>query len=566
MSSTAGPRRHLRQDLALRLSSTRDAFRNPSLGRLLLVWGVWVTTDWALLITVSVMALQLGGPAAVGLVGVVRVLPTALLTGPASILTDRWSRGRLLAAAMLGWAGIAGLLAWFAAVAAPLGAVLAVLAVGSMLASVVKPTLQAMMPTLVDSPGQLITANSAYATIEALGTVLGPALCTTLLATLGAPAVFVVLAGLFLAATIAGGSIRTAHQPARRAVDPARRDWLAPLRGFAVLGQPGTRVAVGLFFGQTTMRGLVNVFVVLVATDALGGGDSLVAGLFLAMGVGGLVGAVLGLALGGRPHAAPWLALGVCLWGLPVLALGVWTTPTVAYLSLAVIGVGNAVLDVFGFSLLNRLFPDHLAGRAWGALHTGAAATVALGSVAAPILVAALGLSGAMVLVGALLALAPWLVWPRLRRVDQLVQGRAEEVTLLRQVAIFRPLSLIAVERLARAVRPLEVEDGRVLVHQGEPAQEFYVVTDGEVSVHQDGREIARLGPLDSFGEIGLLQGTPRTATVRAERPSRLLTLDSEAFVAAVTGHRDTDAVAQDRVAGYLARDRDRRDGSGRDH
>ena len=560
MSPATSSGRRLGRDLGVRLSSTRQAFGNPNLGRLLLVWGIWVTADWALLITVSVMALELGGPAAVGLVGVVRVLPSALLTGPASILADRWSRGRLLAAATIGWAAIAGLLAWFALVEAPLGGVLVALAAGSMLASVLRPTMQAMIPTLVDSPSQLITANSAWATIEALGTVLGPALCAVLLTTLGAPGIFVLLAGLFLVAAVAGGSIRTAHQPARRAAGPDRRDWLAPLRGFAVLSRPGARVVVGLFFGQTTMRGLLNVFVVLVATTLLGGGESLVGSLFLAMGVGGLAGALLGLALGGRPHAARWVALGVCLWGLPVLVMGLWTTPPVAHLCLATIGVGNALLDVFGYSLLNRLFPDHLAGRAWGAFHTGSAAVVAVGSAAAPILVAGLGLTWAMVLVGLLLAVAPLLTWPGLRRVDGMVEGRAEDVATLRQVAIFEPLSLIAVERLARAARQLEFESGRVLIEQGEPARDFYVLTAGEVSVHQDGREIGRLGPLESFGEVGLLQGGPRTATVRAEGAGRLLALDSESFVAAVTGHRGTDTVAQDRVARYLDRDRNRRD------
>ena len=63
----SGPR--LRRDLGIRLVSIREALRNPSLGRLLLVWGVWVTTDWMLLITVSLLALDLNGPAAVGLIG-----------------------------------------------------------------------------------------------------------------------------------------------------------------------------------------------------------------------------------------------------------------------------------------------------------------------------------------------------------------------------------------------------------------------------------------------------------------------------------------------------------------
>ncbi len=85
-----------------------SALRNRDLVLLLVTWGVWVTTDWALLVTVSLVALDLDGPTAVGLVGAVRVLPAAVLTSPLSVLTDRWSRARLLAVVYAGWALLAG--------------------------------------------------------------------------------------------------------------------------------------------------------------------------------------------------------------------------------------------------------------------------------------------------------------------------------------------------------------------------------------------------------------------------------------------------------------------------
>lgn len=331
-------------DLRTRLASTREALANRNLARLLFAWGVWVTTDWALLITISMLALERSGPAAVGLVGALRVLPTALLTSPLSVLTDRWSRGRLLAMAYAGWAGLAALLVWSAVTEAPLGVLLVIIGVGSALAAVVRPTLQAIMPTLVGTPSQLITANSAYSTIEALGTVLGPGLCAALLAGMGPPGVFAVLAVLFAAAAVVGLSIRTPYQPAQQSAVSSWQAWLAPLRGFAVLAGRGTRLMVTLFFAQTTMRGLLNVFVVLVATSIPGASEALAGSLFAAVGVGGLVGAVAGAALGGSRRGAWWIAVGLCLWGVPVALIGLWTDPTVAWLALAVVGLGNALL------------------------------------------------------------------------------------------------------------------------------------------------------------------------------------------------------------------------------
>ena len=329
-------------DLGLKLSSAREALRNRDLALLLVVWGVWVTTDWALLITVSLVALDLDGPAAVGLVGAVRVLPAAVLTGPLSVLTDRWSRGRLLAVVYAGWALLAALLAWCAASDASFGLLLVVVGVGSALAAVVRPTLQAMVPTLVATPSQLISANSAYATIEGLGTVLGPALCAATLAVIDPAGVFLVVAALFAVAALAAGAIRTPYQPAVQEVATGGRDWLAPFRGFAVLSGRDVGLMSALVLAQTTMRGLLNVFVVLAAASLSVDSEALTGSVFVAMGIGGLVGAVVGAGLAGSRQSTRWLALGVTLWGLPVVVVGLWTGPSTILAMLALVGLGNA--------------------------------------------------------------------------------------------------------------------------------------------------------------------------------------------------------------------------------
>jgi MFS family permease len=540
-----------------RVRSTRQALHNRDLSRLLLVWGVWMTADWALLITVSLLALEASGPAAVGLVGAFRVLPAALLSAPASVLTDRWSRSRLLCLVNVGWCVVAALLVWCAVADVGLVSLLALVAVGSALSAAVKPTLQAMMPTLVTSPANLIAANAAFATIEALGTVVGPGLCAALLQVAGPPGVLAVLSALFGLAAVVAASISTPFVPVRQPRGTTRHAWLAPFLGFRVLARPGLRLAIGLFLGQTTMRGLLNVFVVLVATSMVGGSEALAGSLFIAMGVGGLIGAVAAMGLGPR-RGTRWIALGICLWGLPVVVIGAWPSAALAAVALAVLGLGNALLDVSGYTLVNRLVPDHLAGRAWGAFNALAAAVIALGSLLAPPLVAALGLGWAMVLTGLVLALSPVVTWPWLSRLDGLASGRTEDVELLRRVPLLAAMSLVGLERLAQNARTEEAPPGQVVVRQGDAAREYYVVADGEAAVTRDGEEVRRLGPADAFGEIALLEPGPRTATVTAVTPTRLLVLDRDGFVSAVTGHRPTDDLARERVASLHSQDEQR--------
>jgi CRP-like cAMP-binding protein len=71
---------------------------------------------------------------------------------------------------------------------------------------------------------------------------------------------------------------------------------------------------------------------------------------------------------------------------------------------------------------------------------------------------------------------------------------------------------------------------------------------------------VRRLGPGDSFGEVALLRSVPRTATVVTTAPSTLLCLRRDVFVATVTGHRPTEATAEESVADLLAADAHRGD------
>ncbi|MEA2448717.1 MAG: family transcriptional regulator, cyclic receptor protein [Thermoleophilaceae bacterium] len=80
-------------------------------------------------------------------------------------------------------------------------------------------------------------------------------------------------------------------------------------------------------------------------------------------------------------------------------------------------------------------------------------------------------------------------------------------------------------DKFAVWVGELKVDAGRHLAEQGDYAYELYVIEEGEAEVQQDGETIAKLGPGEFFGEMGVLERAPRNATVIATAPMRLFTL-----------------------------------------
>lgn len=94
----------------------------------------------------------------------------------------------------------------------------------------------------------------------------------------------------------------------------------------------------------------------------------------------------------------------------------------------------------------------------------------------------------------------------------------------------FADLSRGELIELAKATEDMEVEEGKVLTHEGRTGSEFFVIIDGDVAVTKDGSEIRRLGPGEFFGEIALIEDRPRTATVTALTPLRFFVLTRQAF------------------------------------
>ncbi len=531
-----------------------DAFRNGDLRRLQLASVTWASGEAAYLVGLLVVAYQAGGTTSVALLAVIRALPSVVLAPLLAAAANRLPPATQLRL-VLGVRVATMTLATVFLVAGGDPTLVFVLAgIDAVAAAVLRPIRGALVPALARSPEELVATNVATSTGESLAALLGPAIAAVLLIVSG-PVVCVVAgtAGLMIATASAlrldagpvGHVVAHTHRRSTRLRVPDSLSQLARLEH--------ARVIVALFVCQRFVRGMLTVLVVSTAIELLGMGDAGVGLLGSAVGLGGLVGGFLALGLVSRARLAPWFAAGVALWGAGILLPGLVPVPFAAVLLLATAGVGKVVLDVSGFSLLQRTVPAEVRGPVLGLLEGLVTAALALGALAASWLVAVVGPGGALLVAGGLPIAAAAMAWFPLRGADVAAVMPDRELRLLRLVPLFRPLRLNSLELLARGMEWTRVPPGREVVRQAELGDRFYVVESGRLEVLVDGLAVRRLEPGASFGEIALLHARPRTATVRAVDDAVLAAIDGEAFLAAISGHHESAAAAEAQAAERLA-------------
>ena len=514
--------------------------------------GAWVT-DWAFMVALGILAFRLGGAVGVGVAGLAKMLPAAIVSPLSAFLGDRYRRNVVLIWAQVVLA-VALVGSWFVVVMHwPQAALYALAGVIGISMTLFRVTVTALLPWLARSAEELVSSNVVAATIEGLGTLIGPLVGGAVAASVSPQAVFLgagVLAFLGLAVVVRirpeGQELRTAGRTRTSAAREIRE-------GFRELrDNHDARVLVLSFYGQAFVRGALNVFIVVGALGQLHMGASGVGLLTAAVGAGSLAGSVAGLSLVGRRLGAPF-AVGLLLWGLPIAALGVWAGPSLALVALVIVGVGNALVDVAGFTLLQRLVPDARLSRVIGIMMGGAMAAIGIGSVVTPGLISWLGLGGAMAGVGLALVSVSIAVLPRLRRIDRATRVAPPETALLRSVPMFAPLSVAATEYLASSMQQEDVPAGTRVIEEGDAGDCFYLVAEGWFDVVKAGRHVARLGPGSHFGEIALVRDVPRTASVTAATDGRVYTIDRRSFIAALSGHAASTTSANESIEQRLA-------------
>ena len=490
---------------------------------------------WGMRVAILVFAYERGGVEEASLVAVVIEVPAAVVAPMASVIGDEIRRDRAL---------LAGYVAQAAALAGTPGAIYAdapvtvaygVTAVAAGCMTLTRPVQSALFPVLANSPDQLVAANVVAGSISAAMAFVGPVTSGVLLGLGGAELALAVYGGLLLISALLVVRLKP-HPPQARIGGHPLHEAAAGFR--AVAGDPDQRLVVGLLLGQSFVRGLVDVLVVVIALELFGLPSSSVGFLASALGAGGLLGAVWGLRLVGRPRLAAAIALGLLVYGFGISAVSLAVVVAMAFAILVGAGSGHALADMAGRTLLQRIVPDPILARVFGVLEGLHQAGVAAGSAVAPLLVYVFGIRGGMLVAGLLLPTAILILRGRIRSLDDRAMPIPErELEILRSVDMFAALPSAELEGLAARLTEVKAAPGTAIVTEGETGHHLYVIEDGEVEVVREGQPMRMLGPGDYFGEIALLRHVPRTATVVAKSHSRLLSLEREAFLEEVTGY-----------------------------
>jgi MFS family permease len=540
-----------------RLTELTHAFgavsRNKRLRRVELAYASSVASETAYLVALGVFAYEAGGPLAVGVVGLIRMLPAALATPFAALLGDRYSRERVLLFIAL---GSAVALASSAVVfyLGPVEALIYLLAAfHAAVSTLLRPALAALVPSLATTPQELVAANGVSMALESVGMLVGPVVGGILVAVANPGLAFVFGAAAYVLAMLLLMQVQVVERRVVSVSTGAKRTREALVAGLrAVATEPNSRLIVGLVGAQTLVRGALNVLIVVATFRLLRVDGAWVGYLTAAIGAGGLLGAVVSPALTGRRLAVPFGA-GLILWGAPIALIAAWPNPVVALVLLAAVGFGNSVEDVAMYTLLQRMVPDELLTRVFGVVFAIAVVGLGVGSIAAPALVAAFGVRGALVATGAFLVVATLLAWRRLVAIDAVAVPPTRELSLLSAVRLFEPLSVAVKEHLASRLGARSVPAGTTIVSEGEPGDYFYIVVSGHADVTIGGEHVRTHGPGDHFGEIALIRDVPRTATVTARDRMELSTIRRDDFLAVVTGHPAVRAAGEEVVSERLA-------------
>jgi MFS family permease len=541
-------------------SSLSIVFRRPPLRRLNLALAGSLIGDWAYMTAVAVWAYDVGGAAAVGIWSTIRLAMMAVVAPFGSAMADRMSRKKLMIICDLARTVLVLAAAAVVEFDGPVAVVFVLATLAPLFGTAFRPAQLSLTPSLVDNPQELTAANGVSSTLESLAFFVGPAIAGFLLAVADVATVFALNAATFLwsAALVAGIRITaTKLQPVVQNPDEPPEPKVGfvseAMEGFRFMWRSADlRLVFAIYSAQTVVAGASYVFVVAVAFDLTDLGASGLGWLESTLGVGSILGGLLAIGLATRKRLASDFGWGVIFWALPLLLISIWPTAAAAFLAMAIIGAANPIVDINANTIIQRITPDAVLGRVFGALESCLIATMALGALAMPVLIAGPGLRWGLVIIGAPIVAIGLAALRHLRRLDRSVSEPAG-VELLGSTPLFAPLARPLLENLAGRMVRVAVPAGETVVREGDVGDRFYVIESGSLAATFEGRPLSTMGPGECFGEIALLRDVPRTATVTAVEDSVLQGVERDDFLAAMSGDRDlmsrTESLAARRIA-----------------
>lgn len=477
----------------------------------------------------------------------VRLGPRALLSLPGGSLADRVDVRRLLVLSELSRAVIMTALGIALAAGLDVVWVLPGVLASYVIGVPVRPAIAASLPSLV-AESELANANALIGTIRQVMTFIGPVVGVAVAvwspaATLVVNGISFALSGACLASIDSDRWQRRGNhrdRPGLSAREAENRADLARVDGFALM------VALtGLMY---FVRGTEFALHVLVVRDLLDAAPSSIGYLGGAVGLGAVAAMPLVRRAASRDRSAVTpIMVSMALTAVPLIALAAAGSVTTAALLMVPMGAGMVLFEVISVITVQRTVPGRDLGRAFGAIHASANGAKLLGALVAPVVASPLGTAetllavAGLVIVGGIAAAAP------LRSVSRTAERRRAElaptVAALEQLEIFDGASQLALERLAQQITEETMAADDVLIEEGTPADDLFVIRSGEFDVFVDGERVNHVGPGSWAGEIGLVEGLNRTATVQAVTEATIWRIPGEMFLDVLSGLDDTSAL-----------------------
>ena len=522
-------------------AALREAGSNPSIRLVVLAYIVFTVSKWALRIAKYVYLYEVAGPFGIAILGLIQMIPSILGVPFASGLGDRFPRDRVLAVTYILCAVVSVALAYVLSAGSDIIVFYLLAAAVEVLGQIVRPVQAALLPALARTPSELVAGNVALSTSEAFGALAGPALGAAILVNGGPAIVALVAAGGCAISVLAITQVHLGSvvPPMAKRVSSGVTGFLAGLGDAlrTLVRLPASRAIATGFLMQSTVHGMLTVLLVVLATSTLALGAPGVGTLHAAMGAGGVIAAVFAMGLIGHHRLGPAWALALVGYGLPILFIGLVPSTGVAIVLLTVVGINNALVEVSGFTLLQRTVPDSIRAGVLGAVEGLIGLGYAVGGVLGSLLVERTDIRVALIVAGAILPIVALILWSRASRLDSEYIVPEAKLDVLRGLPIFAPLSLAALEHVAAGMTETRYSAATNIIRAGDPGEAFFVVIDGTAEVIEHEQHQADLGPHASFGELALIRGTPSPATVRAATDVTAYRLPSSDFLSAVTGH-----------------------------
>jgi CRP-like cAMP-binding protein len=519
---------------ASRWAACRNALSNANIAKAEASIGAGVIGHVAWLSTMLVVTLDRLGPIGPGWFVIIRQFTGAASAPAYAALAGRFRRERVLAAAIVARGVAVALVIPVLELDAANSLLLLLIALEGFTSSAPKALHDALLPWLADSPAQLVAANALSSLLETAVVSVGAGVAALGLWLASPPAVLMTIVvfcalGAWPLFAIRGIDTRAGNDGSRVVNQLAG--------GIGVLRRSSNaRVVVIAMAVTAALTGIAQSIVASIATDLLHIGAVGTPVLIGAVGVGGLVGGLASLSLDSRSMSLP-LIIGLLSCGVVFFALAATSIVALAIPLLLVFGIGDAYQLVSGRTLLQRSASGRSLDLLAGINALIAVSIVGVAGFCAAEINAAIGVRGTLRVAGGLAMLGVVYGLWRLRRVEQQLPMRREELDAIKTVEAFRTLSVAAANQLASALIPLRPADGDVVVRQGEPAEDMFLIGSGVFDAEVDGQRVRTMHQGDHFGEIGLLFDVPRTATVRCVQAGALWRLRREDFLRAITGN-----------------------------